>query len=80
MVKDLLLQCARGGAAVLVSTHTLAVAEEIADRIGIIDRGRLLFEGTLSALRHHMQDGDATLEDLYLKLIERAEAGRGGGE
>jgi ABC-2 type transport system ATP-binding protein len=80
LVKDLLVQCAGGGAAVLVSTHTLAVAEEIADRIGIIDRGRLLFEGTLPALRHHMQDGEATLEDLYLSLIERAEAGRVGAD
>ncbi len=74
LAKDLLRQCARGGAAVLMSTHTLAVAEEIADRIGVIDRGRLLFEGTLPTLRKELEDGESRLEDLYLRLIERAEA------
>lgn len=72
LVKDLLRQCARSGAAVLMSTHTLAVAEEIADRIGIIDRGRLLFEGTLPGLRRELQDGASTLEDLYLRMVDRA--------
>jgi ABC-2 type transport system ATP-binding protein len=80
MVKDLLQTCAKRGAAVLISTHTLAVAEEVADRIGIIDRGRLLFQGTLAELRQEMQDGEANLEDLYLRLVERTEAGRSGAE
>lgn len=73
LAKDLLRKSAREGAAVLMSTHTLAVAEEIADRIGIIDRGRLLFEGTLPSLRKELGDGQSRLEDLYLRLIERAE-------
>jgi ABC-2 type transport system ATP-binding protein len=70
LAKNLLRQCAANGAAVLMSTHTLAVAEEVADRIGILDRGRLLFEGTLAGLRRELDDGQSRLEDLYLKLID----------
>jgi ABC-2 type transport system ATP-binding protein len=77
LAKDLLRKCAQGGAAVLMSTHTLAVAEEIADRIGIIDRGRLLFAGTLPSLRKELDDSASRLEDLYLRLIDRAESGTG---
>ncbi|HEY6565114.1 MAG TPA: ABC transporter ATP-binding protein, partial [Pirellulaceae bacterium] len=46
LVKDLLRQRARQGGTVFLSTHTLAMAEEIADRIGVIHHGRLRFVGT----------------------------------
>jgi ABC-2 type transport system ATP-binding protein len=68
LVKDLLRDEARRGATVFMSTHTLAIAEEIADRIGIVDRGRLLFLGTVAELREHLADHDKTLEQLFLRL------------
>jgi ABC-2 type transport system ATP-binding protein len=68
-VKTLLRSHARQGAAVFLSTHTLSVAEELADRIGIIDKGKLLFLGDLAALRQTVEN-DGNLEELFLQLTE----------
>jgi ABC-2 type transport system ATP-binding protein len=68
LVKDLLRDEARRGVTVFMSTHTLAIAEEIADRIGIVDHGRVLFLGTVAELRDHLADHDKTLEHLFLRL------------
>ena len=70
LVKDLLRQRASAGATVFMSTHTLSVAEEIADRIGIIDRGRLNFLGTLGELRQAFRDESRSLEHLFLELTK----------
>jgi ABC-2 type transport system ATP-binding protein len=67
IVKDLFVAQARSGCAVLMSTHLLAIAEELADRIGIVDRGKMLALGTLDELRRQMQH-HGPLEDLFLKL------------
>jgi len=67
IVKDLFLAQARAGVAVLMSTHLLAIAEELADTIGIIDRGRMLTQGTLADIREQAQM-HGPLEDLFLKL------------
>jgi ABC-2 type transport system ATP-binding protein len=67
IVKNLFVSQARGGAAVLMSIHLLAIAEELADTIGIVDHGRMLTVGTLAELRQRAQH-DGTLEDLFLKL------------
>jgi ABC-2 type transport system ATP-binding protein len=68
LVKDLLRQRAAAGAAVFMSTHTLSVAEEIADRIGIIDDGRLDFLGTQAELQQKLSLADRSLENLFLQL------------
>ena len=70
MIKDLLRSKAAAGALVFMSTHTLSVAEEIADRIGIIDRGRLNFLGTLDDLRRALCDQQHSLEHLFLELTK----------
>jgi len=67
-VKDLLQEKVRGGATVILTTHILEVAERIADRIGIIQSGKLLAEGTLAELRERAGERDATLEDVFLEL------------
>ena len=74
MVKDLLRLWAAGGATVFMSTHTLGVAEEIADRIGIVSQGRLHFLGTVSELRRELSSQHTSLESLFLELTE------GGGD
>jgi ABC-2 type transport system ATP-binding protein len=71
-VKDLLQQRVRDGATVILTTHILEVAERMADRIGIIQGGRLRDEGSLAELRALGGAGDATLEDLFLQLTEPA--------
>ncbi|WP_421932993.1 ABC transporter ATP-binding protein [Phenylobacterium sp.] len=73
-VKDLLSARTRAGATVILTTHILEVAERMADRIGIIQHGRLLVEGRLDELRARAGDGAATLEDLFLDLTGQDEA------
>jgi ABC-2 type transport system ATP-binding protein len=67
IVKDLFIAQARSGCTVLMSTHLLAIAEELANRIGIVDRGRMLAVGTLEELRGQVQHR-GPLEELFLKL------------
>ncbi|MEM1304527.1 MAG: ABC transporter ATP-binding protein [Planctomycetota bacterium] len=74
LVKDLLRREADRGLCVLMSTHTLTAAEEVSDRIGVMNRSRLIFEGTVDELRaEHAsvknEGGDASLEALYLSLL-----------
>jgi len=71
-LKTLLRELAGNGTTVFLSTHTLDIAEELADRIGIIDRGRLLGCGTLDDLRSQAAM-DGSLEDLFLKITEEPE-------
>jgi len=74
-VKDLLQARVRTGATVILTTHILEVAERMADRIGIIQQGKLLAEGTLDQLRARTGETGATLEDVFLDLTgERTEA------
>lgn len=67
LLKDLLRQQADAGTTVFLSTHSLDIAQELADRIGIIDRGRLIGCGTLESLREQAQFA-GSLEDVFLKL------------
>ena len=71
-VKDVLQERVRQGGTVILTTHILEVAERMADRIGIIQGGRLLAEGTLEELRAQGGRGDTSLEDLFLQLTEPA--------
>ena len=68
-VKRILGERAREGRTVIMTTHILDVAERMADRIGIISRGRLLAEGSFDELRRHY-GGSGTLEDVFLALTE----------
>ena len=53
---------------VFMSTHTLAMAEELADRVGIMVRGQLRFLGTIAELRDQVATEHTSLENLYLEL------------
>jgi ABC-2 type transport system ATP-binding protein len=69
LVKDLLRARVNAGATIFMSTHTLAMAEELADRIGVIHQGKLLFLGSVGELRAAMAMQNDSLELLYLELI-----------
>jgi len=73
-VKDLLQERVRDGATVILTTHILEVAERLADRIGIIQSGKLLAEGTLTELRERAGESQGTLEDVFLELTGEADA------
>jgi len=73
-VKDILTDRVRAGATIIMTTHILEVAERLADRIGIIARGKMIVEGTLDELRASVDADGATLETVFLGLT--SEAGR----
>jgi len=83
-VKTVLRERVRAGGTVIMTTHILEVAERMADRIGVITRGKLIAEGTLEELRHRAGKNATTggaasdqvsLEDTFLALVaEPAEA------
>ena len=68
IVKQELKERSRAGMTVLMSTHLLNIAEEVADRIGIIKDGKLLIEGSLEELRNHAGAQGQSLEDVFLSL------------
>jgi len=72
LIKDILRQMADRGAAVMLSTHILEIAERMCDRIGIINKGELVAVGTMDELRAFGQ-GQASLEDIFLGLTGGAE-------
>ena len=61
-------ECRQQGKTVIVSTHVMSEAEKLCDRIGIIDRGRLLVDGTLAELR--AQSGQTDLEEIFVRVVE----------
>jgi len=71
LIKDLLVRSAREGMTIFLTTHILALAEDIADRIGIIADGELAALGSLGDLLQ--QHGTHTLEDAFLKLTAPAD-------
>lgn len=71
LVKNILREKARDGASVFMSTHTLSVAEEIAGRVGIIDRADLVALGTIDELKERASV-EGRLEDAFLAITEGA--------
>lgn len=70
-VKDVLLGKVREGVTVIMTTHILEVAERMAERIGVINQGRLIAEGTLAELRARI-GRESSLEDIFLDLVADA--------
>jgi ABC-2 type transport system ATP-binding protein len=83
LIKDLLRQMADRGAAIFLSTHILEIAERMCDRIGIINRGKVVAVGTMTELRAISKDNstslsaavgsETSLEDIFLSLTGGAD-------
>jgi ABC-2 type transport system ATP-binding protein len=67
-LKDLFREYTRRGHTIMMSTHTLEVAQALCDRIAIIQRGRICACGTMSELRAHAASGTEGLEEIFLRL------------
>jgi len=67
LIKNIFRQLKQNGVSILMSTHTLSLAAEVCDRIGIIFHGRLLTEGTAESLLAQAK-GSTQLEDAFLML------------
>ena len=68
LLKDMLREFVTGGGTVLMSTHTMEIAEVMCDRIAIVYRGKIAAQGTMAELRRQTSSEGMSLEDLFLKL------------
>lgn len=71
-LKELMREMCNEGRTVFFSTHVLDVAERFCDRIGIINRGSLIAQGTLEELRS-LEGSSGTLEEIFLELVDENE-------
>jgi len=73
LLKEILREYVAGGRrGILFSTHTTELAEQVCDRVAIVDSGRLLAEGTVPELRAQVVGG-GTLEQIFLRLTDEEE-------
>ena len=68
-LKSMMREHADKNNTVFFSTHILDVAEKLCDRIGIIDKGKLLFVGTYEELKKELKE-NKSLEDLFMEIVE----------
>jgi ABC-2 type transport system ATP-binding protein len=71
IVKDILCDQSRNGVSILMSTHSLSMAEELCDRIGIINHGRLVFCDTREQLQLDKARYDGKFESVFLEVTKQ---------
>lgn len=69
ILKEMMREHAEGGKTIFFSTHVLEVAEKICDRVAVINKGKILFCGTLSEMREHFKSNES-LEKMFLEMTE----------
>ena len=72
IAKEIMKERAQSGKTVFFSTHVMEVAEKLCDRIGIIKKGELVFTGTIEELKKQHGSSGASLEDIFLKLVQNS--------
>lgn len=73
MVRELFQRLTRNGTTIFMSTHTLALAEKVCDRIGIIHKGQLIAIGTIDDLKLSTGVADTDLEKVFFQLTQEAD-------
>ena len=68
LLKDILFRLKGEGTAIILSTHIIAIAEQICDEIAIINKGSVIAKGTNQDLRRFALSADKNLEDIFLRL------------
>jgi len=68
LVKDIMRELANNGKTIFMSTHILEIAEKMCSRVGIINGGALIAEGTIYELREKTHDKAGDLEELFIEL------------
>ncbi len=71
-LKEMMKKHKEKGNSVFFSTHVLEVAEKLCDRIGIINKGKLLFVGTFEEMKTKLKE-NASLEELFLEITEKSD-------
>jgi len=73
VIRDILRELTASGVTIFFSSHIMEVVEKLCTRVGVIENGRLVAEGTLAELRQRAGEGaDAALEDVFLQLVGAA--------
>lgn len=75
LLKDSLRKSAAEGLTIFMSTHSLSVAEEIADKLAIIQQGKILAMGSLNELYAQAKSEASDLENVFLQIVTEAENG-----
>ena len=75
LLRDVLLSSRDQGMTILMSTHILEIAEKMCDRLGIIQQGRLVAEGTAREIREKTSMAESNLEEIFLRLTGGEEVG-----
>jgi len=70
MVRDLFKKLSENGTTVFMSTHTLRLAEDICNRIGIINKGQVVATGSLEELKTAASIGNTDLEEIFFRLTD----------
>lgn len=73
LLKDILFKLRGGGTTIVLSTHIIAIAEQICDRIAIINKGSVVAQGTNEDLKRYASSSDRNLEDIFLRLTSTYE-------
>jgi len=68
-LKEMMKEHAARGNTVFFSTHILEVAEKICDRVAVINKGRIIFVGTLNEMRDHLKENES-LEKMFLEMTD----------
>lgn len=69
-LKEMMRKHADSGKTVFFSTHVLEVAEKVCDRIAIINKGKILFCGTIAEMKNRLKEQGSSLEKMFLELVE----------
>ncbi len=73
LLKDTILKLRNDGTAILLSTHIIAIAEQICDKIAIMDQGSVAAQGNREDLKNYARSEDKSLEDIFLRLTSHYE-------
>ena len=72
-LKEMMREHANAGNTVIFSTHVLEVAEKVCDKVAIINKGQLIFNGTLSDMHQNFKENES-LEEMFLEMTENEQA------
>lgn len=73
ILKEMMREHADAGNTVIFSTHVLEVAEKVCDKVAIINKGQLIFNGTLSSMREEFKANES-LEEMFLEMTQNEQA------
>lgn len=69
LMKDILIEQVHHGATVFLTSHVLEVVERLCDRLAIINRGKVVVQGTMAELKQQAAEGLSTLEDIFVNIV-----------